>query len=623
VLVDRDRKGRPRIRVLPSRNNANIAPCPKSPLMMLAAGANTNLQFLSNKFGAVEYTTGYLGKVDLPDTKIVINTIIKLLSIGDQRHQNVLKAILNGMSNGRHVCANEAAFYFLNNKIVTYSRPIKSVNPMPVQSVNMNINFQGNEDDVDNGDSGLKETSQHSTRIDYGLFSRKQIQMHGRCNVSFYSFLTSFSIDNRTDTKLPKYVPVPLFEIDDRTGVVTNAVSFGCSNRRFIAHRPCKSAVIHYRPYFKVDETDELSCSCLLLMYIPWPNGHEEALIDEGDTSIDSWQKVKAEGKIPLFAAHFVGRELHRHGLSVGQPVNDADDHAERSNRRNDDENVDAFCNNDNTRDVVPFYDNSTWANVQGVDFNVGKVQMERAKNHIDRLKATFKQDNESKYNLSDTEKARKFQDRNCIIPVAHHIEQEQQLQALQSSLVAEQRFVYNHIVEHVLDTTKGQLVSFITGEGGTGKSRIISALKLWSNVVFGKQEGDLGASVLCAPTGPAAFNIKGDTWQSVFGHSVERGNINTIEGVKNGASLRAKFKGVKIIIFDEISMIGSRALWEIHLRLQVASDDDCRCNQTFGGFHVLFFGVSALCLSHSQHPAHHVDVCRIFINFHLPLTSV
>jgi hypothetical protein len=358
-------------------------------------------------------------------------------------------------------------------------------------------------------------------------------------------------------------------------------------------------------------------------MYIPWPNGHEEALIDEGDTSIDSWQKVKAEGKIPLFAAHFVGRELHRHGLSVGQPVNDADDHAERSNRRNDDDNVDAFCHNDNTHDVVPFYDNSTLANVQGVDFNVGKVQMERAKNHIDRLKATFKQDNESKYNLSDTEKARKFQDRNCIIPVAHHIEQEQQLQALQSSLVAEQRFVYNHIVEHVLDTTKGQLVSFITGEGGTGKSRIISALKLWSNVVFGKQEGDLGASVLCAPTGPAAFNIKGDTWQSVFGHSVERGNINTIEGVKNGASLRTKFKGVKIIIFDEISMIGSRALWEIHLRLQVASDDDCRCNQTFGGFHVLFFGVSTLCLSHSQHPAHHVDVCRIFINFHLPLTSV
>jgi len=259
--------------------------------------------------------------------------------------------------------------------------------------------------------------------------------------------------------------------------------------------------------------------------------------------------------------------------------------------------------------------------NVQGVDYNVGKSQMDRAKNHIDRLKATFKQDNESKYNLSNTEKAQKFQDRNCIIPVAHHLEQEQQLQILESSLVTEQRYVYNHIVEHVLDTTKGQLVSFITGEGGTGKSRIISALKLWSNVVFGKQEGDLGASVLCAPTGPAAFNIKGDTWQSVFGHSVERGNISTIEGVKNGQSLRTKFNGVKIIIFDEVSMIGCRALWEIHLRLQVASDDDSRSDQTFGGYHVLFFGVGTQRFNHSHYFAHHVIVCRIFINFPLPLT--
>ncbi len=66
-------------------------------------------------------------------------------------------------------------------------------------------------------------------------------------------------------------------------------------------------------------------------------------------------------------------------------------------------------------------------------------------------------------------------------------------------------------------------------------------------------------------------------TWQSVFGHSVEKGNITTIEGVKNVSSLRAKFKGVQMIIFDEISMIGAKALWEIHLRLQVACDDDCR----------------------------------------------
>ena len=596
VLVDRDRKGRPRIRVLPSRNNANIAPCPKSPLMALAAGGNTNLQFLSNKYGAVEYTTGYLGKVDLPDTKIVINTIIKLLSIGDQRHHNVLKAILNGMSNGRHICANEAAFYFLDNKIVKYSRPIKSVNPRPIKEVNMNIDLDRNDDDNDNDECGLKETTQHSTRKDYGLFCRKQLQMHGRCDVSFYSFLTSFSSD-RSESKQKKHVAVPLFEIDGRTGVVNNAVSFECCNRRFTAHRSSKAAVIHYRPYFKVDEADELSCSCLLLMYIPWPQGCEDHLIDEGDTAIHTWQHVKDEGRIPPFAHHFIARDVHRHGLSVGQP-DGAPDYDLRSRETSDgrhDNSVDAFYDGENSHDVIPMYENVACINADGVHFNVDGARMKRAKAHIDQLKENFRLDFEAKYGLSDEEKAQKLHDTNCVIPVAHHQEQEQSLQELESSLVAEQRYVYDHITEHILDTTKGQLVSFVTGEGGTGKSRIISALKLWSNVVFGKQEGELGACVLCAPTGPAAFNIKGETWQSVFGHSVERGNISTTEGVQNGPSLRLKFRGVKMLVFDEVSMIGSKALWEIHLRLQVICNDDIKSGQSFGGYHVLFFGVSSV----------------------------
>jgi len=595
VYEDRDKKGRPRIRVLPQRNNANVAPCPRSPLMILAAGANTNLQFLTNKYGAVEYTTGYLGKVDLPDTKVVINTIIKLLSIGDHRHQNVLKAILNGMSNGRHVCANEAALYFLDNKIVKYSRPIKSVNPRPINDVNLNVDLVGIEGDGTN-ESGLKETGQHSIRKDYGLLCRKQLQMHGRCDVSFYSFLTSFSSD-RSESKSKKVVAVPLFEINDRTGAVVNAVSFDCCDRRFTAHKPSKAAVIHFRPYFKVDETNELSCSCLLLMYVPWPCGEEARLILDGDTAVNTWHIMKEEGGIPNFASHFITRELHRQGLSVGQP--DANIDAEYGNRTgaqnrdNDNDNVDAFSDGINLRDAVPIYDNITSVNASGVQFDVDQANMNKAKGHIERLKENFKQDFESKYRLSNSEKAQKFLDPYCIIPVEHHMEQEQSLDALETSLVTEQLYVYRRITEHILDTSKGQLVSFVTGEGGTGKSRIISALKLWTNVVFGKQDGDLGACVVCAPTGPAAFNIKGETWQSVFGHSVEGGNIITIEGVKNVASLRAKFKGVKMLIIDEVSMIGSKALWEIHLRLQIACDDDAKKHLPFGGFHVLFFGVS------------------------------
>jgi hypothetical protein len=46
-------------------------------------------------------------------------------------------------------------------------------------------------------------------------------------------------------------------------------------------------------------------------------------------------------------------------------------------------------------------------------------------------------------------------------------------------------------------------------------------------------------------------------------------------------------------MILDEISMIGANALWEMHIRLQVACDDDNRKSKPFGGYHVLIFGVT------------------------------
>ncbi len=52
-----------------------------SSLMVLANGGNSNLQFMTNKYGCTEYIGGYVGKVDLPESKVVIDTALKLLSL--------------------------------------------------------------------------------------------------------------------------------------------------------------------------------------------------------------------------------------------------------------------------------------------------------------------------------------------------------------------------------------------------------------------------------------------------------------------------------------------------------------------------------------------------------------
>lgn len=590
VIIDKDKKSRSRLRVLPARNSAHLAPYPKSPLMVLAAGGNTNLQFLSNKYGAVDYTTNYIGKVDLPETKVVINTIIKLLGMGDEYHRNVLKAVLNGLSNGRRVSSTEAALYFLKHKIVDYSRIIKNVNPKPIQTINRNVDFNTNSD-TDTFDS-LQDSSHHTARKDYAIFLKKQIQMHGRCVVSFYSFMTSFRCSAITTTK--KHVAVPFFEVDVFTGAVINGISFTSGNRSFISHKD--PAVIHYRPYLKVDESDECVCLSLLLMYIPWPEGDETMLVTEGSTAVDTWRSEKEQDNVPCFAIDHIERELHRQGLDIGLPDVSGDQFRSDSSvpiHRVYDSDDDADEGDvDRAREEVPSF---AITNTSGVHFGVQDQRMQDAKGYISTLKENLAHEFQCKYVITADELLRKTADPACFIRMANQEELEHQLTIEESSLVHEQRAIYDDITCHMLDPSRGQLISFVTGEGGTGKSKIISTIKKWADVVYGKQEGSLGSCALCAPTGPAAFNIGGETWQSAFGHSVEGGSIKTTEDIKNAKTLRQKFKGLKILILDEISMIGSSALWEMHIRLQVACDDEINKTKPFGGFHVLIFGVTKL----------------------------
>lgn len=81
----------------------------------------------------------------------------------------------------------------------------------------------------------------------------------------------------------------------------------------------------------------------------------------------------------------------------------------------------------------------------------------------------------------------------------------------------------------------------FVSGEGGTGKSLIINAIREKMNNV-----------VVCAPTGIASSRIDAPTMHSVFHlptHVVTSNmKINTPDAVKNA----------DVIIIDEISMVRS-----------------------------------------------------------------
>lgn len=84
--------------------------------------------------------------------------------------------------------------------------------------------------------------------------------------------------------------------------------------------------------------------------------------------------------------------------------------------------------------------------------------------------------------------------------------------------LNVEQRRAYDTAVEHISGETDKQLIMFLSGEGGTGKSKVIHTITLYTRILYGRTEGDWGAVLKTAPTGGAAHNIGGSTWQSALG---------------------------------------------------------------------------------------------------------
>jgi len=124
-----------------------------------------------------------------------------------------------------------------------------------------------------------------------------------------------------------------------------------------------------------------------------------------------------------------------------------------------------------------------------------------------------------------------------------------------------------------VQDTEKNV---FITGKAGTGKSTLLEHLRLHSK----------RRMVVLAPTGVAAVNVNGDTIHSFFG--LKPGfELDEVREKRINEKKAKRFKSLKTILIDEISMVRADLLDAIDVFLRKARDD----NNPFGGVQMVFFG--------------------------------
>lgn len=151
--------------------------------------------------------------------------------------------------------------------------------------------------------------------------------------------------------------------------------------------------------------------------------------------------------------------------------------------------------------------------------------------------------------------------------------------------LNTKQRRAVTMVFHHVLRNTgraaverKDQFLLYIGGEGGTGKTRVINAIKDGMRLLGrGKQ------FVVAAPSGTAAKNIHGSTVHAVMGLGVQGRRSN-----RKKTTLTDQWSGKTMFIIDEISMVGSKTFDEINQQCKSIKNLEPDSTAVFGGLHVV-----------------------------------
>lgn len=135
-------------------------------------------------------------------------------------------------------------------------------------------------------------------------------------------------------------------------------------------------------------------------------------------------------------------------------------------------------------------------------------------------------------------------------------------------------------IGKHFCQNSGQQLMMYVGGVGGTGKSHLINSI-----VHFFKESGFAEMLLLGAPTGIAAVLINGWTLHALC-------YLSARDIKAKLEDLRAIWKDVRYLIIDEVSMLSAKMLAKISEHLSLAKSADLLTyGKPFGGINIIFMG--------------------------------
>ncbi len=150
-------------------------------------------------------------------------------------------------------------------------------------------------------------------------------------------------------------------------------------------------------------------------------------------------------------------------------------------------------------------------------------------------------------------------------------------------TLNSEQSKAFRIIAEHLLEKKRCPLRMFLGGQGGTGKSQVINALR-----DFFRKRNQKRHFRLASYTGIVARNISGMTLHAalLLNHHGRRGS-NSDNQLKTSRDLVSMWQGINYLFINKVSMVGAKLLVQVSTALCLAKED----KMVFGGINIIFAG--------------------------------
>jgi hypothetical protein len=327
----------------------------------------------------------------------------------------------------------------------------------------------------------------------------------------------------------------------------------------------------------------ERACYALLLLHGVWGESGEAGLLGDCTTATSKYNEIHGLGSNLGGFPEYVRRSLEKR-IASETLLADTGTPLVSSSTAGTAEEFDQLLADqaDEMDDSSQFLHQSILTDVSAAPlsdhhghnvFNCPTSQLAYLGNFVANLKKAHKLAHTNANVCSESELVLKVAEPSRVIEIDNAELERDALENSIRTLNEEQRVAFDVAHDCISGVNPQQLIMFLSGEGGTGKSHLIHTVTKYTQILRGKSEGWYGAVLKTAPTGGSAYNIKGHTWHSALGKTTfKRLTKKSLLSDQQTGSLQRNLKGVSLFILDEISLLSLEDLYEISFRLSTAT---------------------------------------------------